>query len=112
MGVPGAYSPACSASHVPGYVNHIKEFTNKGYNVFVTAVNDAFVTKAWGDEIAKDSGVSILLLYNIQITVYFTNKILSRFVLLLILLLISLNLLNCQSMLLHSLVVLETKDLS
>jgi len=37
----------------------LKTFTDKGYNVFVTAVNDAFVTKAWGDEIAKDSGVSI-----------------------------------------------------
>ncbi len=59
VGVPGAFSPACSASHVPGYVKHIKEFTDKGYKIFVTAVNDSFVTKAWGDKLAKDSGVSI-----------------------------------------------------
>ncbi|ODQ62389.1 hypothetical protein WICANDRAFT_27451 [Wickerhamomyces anomalus NRRL Y-366-8] len=60
VGVPGAFSPACSASHVPGYVKHIKEFTDKGYKIFVTAVNDSFVTKAWGDELAKDSGIRFI----------------------------------------------------
>ena len=41
IGVPGAFSPACSESHVPGYINH-KKIKGEG-SVFVVAVNDAFV---------------------------------------------------------------------
>lgn len=52
IGVPGAFSPACSASHVPGYIKHLRAFNEKGYKQFyVVAVNDAFVTKAWGESI-------------------------------------------------------------
>ncbi|KAL4968025.1 peroxiredoxin family protein [Aspergillus stella-maris] len=46
VGVPAAFSPACSASHVPGYINHPK--LKEAGPVFVVAVNDPFVTKAWG----------------------------------------------------------------
>ncbi|GAB1317628.1 hypothetical protein MFIFM68171_07838 [Madurella fahalii] len=47
IGVPAAFSPACSAKHIPGYVNHprIKEFES----VAVVSVNDVFVMKAWGE---------------------------------------------------------------
>ncbi|KAH8435024.1 peroxiredoxin family protein [Aspergillus melleus] len=45
VGVPAAFSPACSASHVPGYINHPK--LKEAGQVFVVAVNDPFVTKAW-----------------------------------------------------------------
>ena len=41
IGVPAAFSPACSATHVPGYVNHPK-LKNAG-SVFVVSVNDPFV---------------------------------------------------------------------
>lgn len=41
IGVPGAFSPACSESHVPGYINHGK-IKEQG-DVYVVAVNDAFV---------------------------------------------------------------------
>jgi peroxiredoxin len=41
IGVPGAFSGACSASHVPSYINHPK--LGKVGQVFVVAVNDAFV---------------------------------------------------------------------
>ncbi|KAK6463338.1 Redoxin [Scheffersomyces coipomensis] len=52
IGVPGAFSPACSASHVPGYLKNLRGFNDKGYEKFyVIAVNDAFVTKAWGDSL-------------------------------------------------------------
>jgi peroxiredoxin len=41
IGVPGAFSGACSSSHVPSYINHPK-LKSMG-QVFVVAVNDAFV---------------------------------------------------------------------
>ncbi|ODQ63128.1 Redoxin [Nadsonia fulvescens var. elongata DSM 6958] len=62
IGVPGAYSPACSASHVPGYISRGGELAAKGVDgVFVVAVNDSFVTKAWGAELTqgKDSKVPV-----------------------------------------------------
>ncbi|EAZ63834.1 putative thioredoxin peroxidase [Scheffersomyces stipitis CBS 6054] len=50
IGVPGAFSPACSSSHVPGFIKRLRGFNEKGFQkFFVVAVNDAFVTKAWGD---------------------------------------------------------------
>ncbi|KAL2176731.1 Redoxin-domain-containing protein [Thermothelomyces heterothallicus CBS 202.75] len=47
IGVPAAFSPACSATHVPGYASHprTKEFELVG----VVSVNDVFVMKAWGE---------------------------------------------------------------
>ncbi|KAK6198769.1 Redoxin [Scheffersomyces amazonensis] len=52
IGVPGAFSPACSASHIPGYLKNLRGFNDKGYDkFFIVAVNDAFVTKAWGDSL-------------------------------------------------------------
>ncbi|KAG7293856.1 hypothetical protein NEMBOFW57_003916 [Staphylotrichum longicolle] len=47
IGVPAAFSPACSATHVPGYINHPRahEFEMIG----VVSVNDVFVMKAWGE---------------------------------------------------------------
>ncbi|MDI1485112.1 MAG: hypothetical protein OHK93_000247 [Ramalina farinacea] len=41
IGVPAAYSPACSATHIPGYVSHEK--TKEAGQVFVISVNDPFV---------------------------------------------------------------------
>ncbi|CDO51136.1 hypothetical protein DV113_000695 [Geotrichum candidum] len=59
VGVPGAFSPACSASHAPGYIKLSKEFQDKGIsNIFIVAVNDAFVTKAWNDQLGNDPEVS------------------------------------------------------
>ncbi|EPE26810.1 Thioredoxin-like protein [Glarea lozoyensis ATCC 20868] len=46
IGVPAAFSPSCSESHIPGYINHQK--LKSAGSVFVVAVNDPFVTKAWG----------------------------------------------------------------
>lgn len=55
IGIPGAFSPACSASHVPGYFKNLRGFNEKGYKSFyVVAVNDAFVTKAWGDSLLNN----------------------------------------------------------
>lgn len=57
VGVPGAFSPACSASHVPGYINNLDKFKAKGYKVFITGVNDSFVFKAWKDQLLQGKEV-------------------------------------------------------
>ena len=47
--VPGAFTPTCSARHLPGYVERMAEFKAKGVDtVACMAVNDAFVMHAWG----------------------------------------------------------------
>jgi peroxiredoxin len=51
--VPGAFTPTCSAKHLPGYVEKFAEFKAKGVDVACLAVNDAFVMAAW----AKDQHV-------------------------------------------------------
>lgn len=59
VGVPGAFSPACSASHAPGYIKLAKEFQAKGVsNIYIVAVNDAFVTKAWSEQLGNDADAS------------------------------------------------------
>src|SRR5438046_9230558 len=51
--VPGAYTPTCSARHLPSYVEKAAELKAKGVDEIVaTSVNDAFVMGAWN----KDQG--------------------------------------------------------
>ncbi len=47
--VPGAYTPTCSAKHLPGFVEHADEILAKGIDTIAcVAVNDVFVMNAWG----------------------------------------------------------------
>ena len=49
--LPGAFTPTCSAKHVPSYVEHNAAIKAKGVDeVWCVAVNDAFVMGAWGRE--------------------------------------------------------------
>ncbi len=49
FGVPGAFTPTCSAQHVPGFVKHLDELKAKKVDeVWCVATNDGFVMAAWG----------------------------------------------------------------
>lgn len=51
FGLPGAFTPTCSARHLPGYLEQADAFSAKGVDTIVClAVNDVFVMDAWGKQ--------------------------------------------------------------
>lgn len=61
FGVPGAYTPGCSKTHLPGFVDNAAALKSKGVQeVVCMAVNDAFVMDAWGKAQGADGKVRML----------------------------------------------------
>ncbi|KAI9482656.1 MAG: Redoxin [Benjaminiella poitrasii] len=61
FGVPGAFTPGCSKSHLPGYIQHAKELKTKGIDLIAcVAVNDAFVMSAWGQQLNAEQDITLL----------------------------------------------------
>jgi glutaredoxin/glutathione-dependent peroxiredoxin len=59
--LPGAFTPTCSAKHVPGFKAHAAEFRAKGVDTIAcVSVNDVFVMKAWGEN--QGVGEDVLML--------------------------------------------------
>ncbi|HEX8525679.1 peroxiredoxin [Allosphingosinicella sp.] len=59
--VPGAFTPTCSAKHLPGFVEKVDELKAKGVDeVACTAVNDAFVLQAWAEQAGAEGKVTML----------------------------------------------------
>lgn len=59
--LPGAYTPTCSAKHVPGYVEKFDELKAAGVDeIWCVSVNDAFVMGAWAREQKTDGKVRML----------------------------------------------------
>ena len=59
--LPGAFTPTCSAKHLPGYVEHADAIRSKGVDTIAClSVNDAFVMDAWGKD--QKVGDKVLML--------------------------------------------------
>jgi len=61
FGVPGAFTPGCSKTHLPGYVEKADQIKSLGVDLIVcVAVNDPFVMAAWGQAHKADGKVRML----------------------------------------------------
>ena len=59
--LPGAFTPTCSAKHLPGFINHAGDFKSKGVDTIAClSVNDAFVMDAWGKD--QKAGDKVMML--------------------------------------------------
>ena len=59
--VPGAFTPGCSLTHLPGYINHSDQLREAGFELIAClSVNDAFVMSAWGEAQGVEGKVMML----------------------------------------------------
>ena len=67
VGVPGAFTPTCHLTHLPGYIENIQNFKDKNYSVVFIAVNDPFVMQSWS-EASNASNIDMLADGNCDLT--------------------------------------------
>ena len=67
VGVPGAFTPTCHLSHLPGYIDNLQKFKDNGCHVIFIAVNDPFVMKSWS-EASNANGIDMLADGNCDLT--------------------------------------------
>jgi peroxiredoxin len=61
FGLPGAFTPTCSAAHLPGFLDKADEFKARGIDeIAVTSVNDVFVMDAWAKSTEAGAKISFL----------------------------------------------------
>lgn len=66
--VPGAFTPTCSAHHLPGFIEHAEDFSDKDVDrIACMAVNDVFVMHAWGKS-TNAEGIDMLADGNGELT--------------------------------------------
>lgn len=59
--LPGAFTPTCSAQHVPGFIAHAETLRARGIDeVWCVSVNDAFVMNAWGTQLGTQGVVRMI----------------------------------------------------
>jgi len=58
VGFPGAFTPTCTATHIPEYIKLVEQFKQKGAHVVALTVNDPFVCKEFGEELG--GGITFL----------------------------------------------------
>ncbi|XP_015601491.1 peroxiredoxin-5, mitochondrial [Cephus cinctus] len=59
--VPGAFTPGCSKTHLPGYIQKANELKSKGFSdIFCIGVNDPFVMAAWGKDQGAEGKIRML----------------------------------------------------